>query len=90
MAEQEQTPGTGTVAIDARKATQLVRDYFQEIHGNWLLMFKIQQVERNSEPDVWKVTCSFFVSPGQSKPLKYFVKVNVSNAEMVEVNELTE
>ena len=30
--------------IDARKATQLVRDYFMEIHGNWMLMFKIENV----------------------------------------------
>ena len=74
--------------IDARKATQLVREYFQEIHGNWMLMFKIENVERNSEPGVWKVICGFFTSPGQSKPLKYFVKVNVPNGEMIEVNEL--
>jgi len=75
--------------IDARKATYLVREYFQEIHGNWMLMFKIENVEKNTEPGIWKVTCSFFTSPGQSRPLKYFVRVNVNDGSMVEVKELS-
>ncbi len=75
-------------AVDGRVATHLVREYFQEIHGNWMLMFKIQKVERNTDPGVWKINCSFFTSPGQSKPLEYFVKVNVKNGSMVQVEEL--
>ena len=53
-----------------------------------MLMFKIQNVEKNTFPGIWKVTCSFFTSPGQSTPLKYFVKVNVLDGNMVEVSEL--
>lgn len=78
---------TITNDIDARKATQLVRDYFMEIHGNWMLMFKVENVEKNTDPMVWKVVCSFFTSPGQSKPLNYFVKVNVKDGKILEVKE---
>ena len=74
--------------IDARTATYMVREYFQDIHGNWMLMFKVESVEKNSIPGVWKITCSFFTSPGQSKPLKYFVKVNVVDGKMIEVKQL--
>lgn len=74
--------------IDARKATYMVREYFQDIHGNWMLMFKVENVERNTDPNVWRVTCSFFTSPGQSKSLKYFVKVNVADGTMLEVKQL--
>jgi len=76
--------------IDARKATYLVREYFQQIHGNWMLMFKVENVEKNTDPNVWKVKCSFFTSPGQAKPLKYFVRVNVVDGDMLEVKELNE
>ena len=81
-------PTNLTGEIDARKATHLVRDYFQEIHGNWMLMFRIESVEQNTQPGVWKVTCNFFTAPGQSKPLKYFVKVNVNDGKMLEVKQL--
>lgn len=82
------TNGQNSSEIDARKATFMVREYFQEIHGSWMLMFKIENVEKNTEPGVWKINCSFFTSPGQSKPLKYFVRVNVTTGEMIEVKEL--
>lgn len=78
---------TETNDIDARKATQLTRDYFMEIHGNWMLMFKVENVEKNTDPMVWKVDCSFFTSPGQSKPLHYLVKVNVKDGKILEVKE---
>lgn len=82
---QEDSPA---IEIDARKATHLVREYFQDIHGNWMLMFKVVDVEKNTNPNVWKVTCSFFTSPGQSRPLKYFIKVDVLDGKMIEVKEL--
>lgn len=85
---EQSTPEEEVITLDARKATHLVRDYFQDIHGNWMLMFRIENVERNTDPQVWKVTCNFFTSPGQQKPLKYFVKVNVSDGNMIEVREL--
>ena len=37
--------------IDARKATHLVREYFQEIHGNWMLMFKIENAKNENIND---------------------------------------
>lgn len=88
--EEEKKQESHEERIDARKATYLVREYFENIHKDWMLMFRVERVEENTSPNVWKVTCSFFTSPGQSKPLKYLVKVNVSNRDMVDVIELKE
>lgn len=78
----------GEEKIDARKATYLVREYFENLHKEWMLMFRVESVEENASPNVWKVTCSFFTSPGQTKPLKYSIKVNVADGDMVEVTKL--
>ena len=80
----------GLREIDIEKATLMAKRYFQKIHDNLgLLAFKIESVDRNTEPDIWKVRCSFFPSIGSEKRSYYLVRVNIKTG-IIDVKEIGE
>jgi len=47
--------------IDANKASNLVKNYFETVHGNLgMLRFLIESAILGMERGVWVVRCSFF------------------------------
>lgn len=77
--------------IDIEKATIMVKRYFQKIHDDLgLLGFKVESVDKNTTPNVWKVRCSFFPSIGSEKRSYYLVRVNIKTGIMDVREEKTE
>ncbi len=75
---------------DARKITQLAREYFARQEPTLpFLHFRVESINRNGDPKVWKVRCSFDKSYGSSERLIYDLRVNSETGAFSDV-ELTE
>lgn len=47
-------------SMDAREATRLVKEYFEETNGPFgTVLFQVQSVEPGPEEGSWEVRCSF-------------------------------
>jgi hypothetical protein len=48
--------------VDAGKATEIVREYFEKAHGPFgTMLFRVEKVETDKDGQ-WVVECSFFTS----------------------------
>ena len=77
-----------TKEIDAAKAAAVARTHAISVSGNLATYtFKLSSVERNTDPNVWKVHCEYLSRPSDAGPTKYLVKVNVASGEVVSIQQ---
>jgi hypothetical protein len=74
---------------DARRITDLVRDYFGRQEPTFaFLHFRIESINRNDDPKVWKVRCSFDSRFGSQTRITYTLKVNSETSEFSNIEQL--
>ncbi|MFA6330279.1 MAG: hypothetical protein WCX64_06420 [Candidatus Micrarchaeia archaeon] len=74
--------------IDAAKAAAIARNQAISVSGNLATYtFKLSLVEKNTDPDVWKVHCEYLTRPSDADPTKYLIKVNVASGKIVSIKQ---
>ncbi len=74
--------------IDARKATDIARDYLTKNFGNLgLLMFRLEQVRPNTKNTNYFVTCSILSNVGSNERIFYVIKVDIEKQNILEVHQ---
>ena len=77
--------------MDIDKATLLVINYFERIHGNLnMLSFRVGNVKPNTLDNVWIVECNFYPSLGSKNRIYYVVKVNIKEKRITLINKVEE
>ena len=76
---------------DARVITDLVMAYFAKIHQSLpFLHFKVETINKNSDPSVWIVRCSFDKAFGSQERTTYTLKVNSKTSGFSDIQEVKE
>lgn len=74
--------------MDAHQASQLVKEYFFDLHGQWgVIAFQVESVLEQNQG--WEVTCSFLDSVNAGARTHYDVHVN-SDGKLGRVQKLSE
>jgi len=73
--------------IDARKATRIASEYLEGIYGNLnLLLFRIEDVRKNTDKDKYLVLCSLLTNVGGPRRY-YFIKVDINDGSLIKVSK---
>ena len=66
--------------MDAKEISKLVRDYFNEIHGQFtVICFRVEAFEAAPNGG-WKMECSFLPSMNSTETERINYKIMISNA----------
>lgn len=77
--------------IDGKQASELVRDFFDNVHGNLMVCdFRIKKTEFDIEKKHWIVSCSFLPHMSARERLEYEVEVNAQEPMIEKVSLLSE
>ncbi|MEW6606324.1 MAG: hypothetical protein AB1414_02560 [bacterium] len=77
--------------VDGRQASELVRDYFDNVHGNFMVCdFRIKKTEFDSKTKHWIVNCSFLPHMSARERIEYEVEVNAQEPMIERVTLLDE
>jgi hypothetical protein len=77
--------------IDGKQASELVRDYFDNVHGNLMVCdFRIIKTEFDIETKHWIINCSFLPHMSARERLEYEVEVNAQKPMVEKVTLLSE
>lgn len=72
--------------MGADKATQLTRKFLEDNFGNInMLLFRIENVQRNSHENIYKVICSILPSMGASERVFYYLKIDIAKEMVIDV-----
>jgi hypothetical protein len=74
---------------DARKIIDLVRDHFAKQEPTLaFLHFRVESINKNDDPTIWKVKCSYDKSFGNSERLTFRLKINSKSGIILEQEEI--
>lgn len=72
--------------MGADKATQLTRKFLEDNYGNInMLLYRIENVVRNSHENIYKVVCSILPSIGSSERVYYLLKIDIAKEMIIDV-----
>lgn len=67
--------------MDAREATRLVKEYFEEMTGPFgVVLFQVQSVEPGSDEGSWEVRCSFIPGPHAKDRDHFYVLIRADKS----------
>lgn len=74
--------------LDARKSTEIAIDYLQSVYGSLnTALFRIEDVQQNSDETKYYVICSLLTSLGSSKRTYYIIKVNIKTENIISIQK---
>lgn len=77
--------------IDAKKATDIVRQYCEDNFGNLaFLLFRVHFIKPNTQEGYWIAKCSLIPSMAEKKRVFYQFKLNIKTNKVEEVSEIKE
>ena len=74
--------------MDAREATQIVREYFDSIK-KIKFIFDVRSVEFDEERDIWIIICDI-QNVFDEEPISYAISVDDESGDILHVEEIEE
>ena len=73
--------------VDVSRATRKATEYLEGIYGNLnILMFRIEEVEKNGDETKYHVLCSLLTNVGGPRTY-YFIKVDVQDGDILKISK---
>jgi len=74
--------------LDVRKATEIAVKYLESVYGSLnTALFRIEEVQKNTENTKYYVICSLLTSLGSAKRTYYIIKVDIATESLASINK---